>query len=535
MAPERGDVLPRLDRRVRVRADRVLLRGQAEGVPAHRVEHVEALHARVARDDVGRRVALGVAHVEARARRVREHVEDVFLPAAGRARRREDAELGPAALPARLDLGVIVGDLRRLLVGHGALVLAARARRVGLAEVWYIGSVPRSALLIDGPALLDADLLLRTGLAERRASFELSIRRLPPHTGFAIVAGVEPMIERVSAPLVDPTEVELARRVCGLSDELVDRLVELAPNVDVDVVPEGTVAFVGEADRHGRSDRFHGGSTVLAGRLLRTILQRGTAVATRTSRLKVAAGEDLVIDGTSGRAPADASLEVARAAFVGGAAMSTNPLACAALGIPFRADAQIDLGSLAPAPLREEEGGWGDSPTDKLIDLGIGDDDEAVLLEAKRLGRRAGGWLARGLAEQASLPSMRFDLIALEETGAWSARSGASGSANVVPGRKRIARYADAQGRLVLDLVHLQNERMQSPRTLGAVTLSPVVRPVLRGGRTLERAEPASVGRERAIASRRTLAPALVYLRDPATYRVELSPGLQALVAERRG
>ncbi|HEY4122707.1 MAG TPA: hypothetical protein VGM56_32810 [Byssovorax sp.] len=390
--------------------------------------------------------------------------------------------------------------------------------------------MPRSALLIDGPALLDADLLLRMGLAERRASFELSIRRLPPHTGFAIVAGVEPMIERVSAPLVDPTEVELARRVAGLSDELVDRLVDLAPNVDVDVVPEGTVAFVGEPIATVEGPFME---AVLAGRLLRTILQRGTAVATRTSRLKVAAGEDLVIDGTSARAPADASLEVARAAFVGGASMSTNPLACAALGVPFRADAQIDLGSLAPAPLRDE-GGWGDSPTDKLVDLGVGEDDEAVLLEAKRLGRRAGGWLARGLAEQSSLPSMRFDLIALEEKGAWSARSGASGSANVVPGRKRIARYADAAGRLVLDLVHLQNERMQSPRTLGAVTLSPVVRPVLRGGRTLERAEPASVGRERAIASRRTLAPALAYLRDPATYRVELSPGLQALVAERR-
>ena len=59
--------------------DRVLLGGQAERVPAHRMQHVDAAHALVARDDVGRGVALGVADVEARARRVREHVEDVHL------------------------------------------------------------------------------------------------------------------------------------------------------------------------------------------------------------------------------------------------------------------------------------------------------------------------------------------------------------------------------------------------------------------------------------------------------------------------
>ena len=77
-----------------------------------------------------------------------------------------------------------------------------------------------------------------------------------------------------------------------------------------------------------------------------------------------------------------------------------------------------------------------------------------------------------------------------------------AGDADVLPGRKRIARYSDMTGRLVADVVHLQNERMQAPKSLGASTLTPLARAVMRGGRTLEAPEPVKAGRERAIAAR---------------------------------
>ena len=75
----------RLGRRARVLAglDGVLLGGQAERVPAHRVQHVEAAHFFVAPDDVRRRVALGMADVQPRAARVGEHVEHVVFRARG--------------------------------------------------------------------------------------------------------------------------------------------------------------------------------------------------------------------------------------------------------------------------------------------------------------------------------------------------------------------------------------------------------------------------------------------------------------------
>ena len=83
LAPHRGDVLLGGDPGVGAGLDRVLLGGQAEGVVAHRVQHVVARHALEAAEDVGADVAERMADVQTRAARVREHVEHEQL-AAGR-------------------------------------------------------------------------------------------------------------------------------------------------------------------------------------------------------------------------------------------------------------------------------------------------------------------------------------------------------------------------------------------------------------------------------------------------------------------
>ena len=74
LATEVVDIATRLHGRVFAGGDGVLFRGQAEGVPTHRVEDVEALGFLVAAQDVGSGVALGVADMEARPGRVGEHV-----------------------------------------------------------------------------------------------------------------------------------------------------------------------------------------------------------------------------------------------------------------------------------------------------------------------------------------------------------------------------------------------------------------------------------------------------------------------------
>src|SRR6516165_8218063 len=57
--------------------DRVLLRRQTKCVPAHRVQHIEAAHPLITRDNVSCRVAFRMPNVEASSARIREHIEHV--------------------------------------------------------------------------------------------------------------------------------------------------------------------------------------------------------------------------------------------------------------------------------------------------------------------------------------------------------------------------------------------------------------------------------------------------------------------------
>ena len=89
--------------------DRILLGGQAEGVPSHRMEDVASRHPLVSRHDVVRDVVQQVSDVEAGARGVGEHshavvarlrLVEVWITGI---RSPEDVLLAPPVLPLRLD------------------------------------------------------------------------------------------------------------------------------------------------------------------------------------------------------------------------------------------------------------------------------------------------------------------------------------------------------------------------------------------------------------------------------------------------
>ena len=103
LAAEVGDRRRRRHARVDAVFDGVVLGRQPERVPAHRVQHAEALHPLPARDDVGGRVALAVPDVQAGAGRVGEHVQRVELRLRGVGRRLVQPGFAPAGLPLGLD------------------------------------------------------------------------------------------------------------------------------------------------------------------------------------------------------------------------------------------------------------------------------------------------------------------------------------------------------------------------------------------------------------------------------------------------
>ncbi len=76
------DVLVGPHRGVHAVVDGGVLGGQPEGVPAHRVEHVEAPHPLVTGEEIADGVDADVAHVDA-AGRIREHLEAVVLGSRG--------------------------------------------------------------------------------------------------------------------------------------------------------------------------------------------------------------------------------------------------------------------------------------------------------------------------------------------------------------------------------------------------------------------------------------------------------------------
>ncbi|HLM72199.1 MAG TPA: hypothetical protein VK459_05900, partial [Polyangiaceae bacterium] len=324
--------------------------------------------------------------------------------------------------------------------------------------------IHRCPLLLDGRALLDADALIRAGIAERRASFELSFDALPKDVGFVVVAGIETFLDSLYRLVIDEAQLDAAARLCGISDKLKRWLLRLTPSADVDAMPDGTLAFAKMPVATVEGPFIE---AVVIGALLRATMQRATAVATRAARLHIASGGDPIIDGSSSQsASVDVSLALARWAHVGGASATESALAAISLGIPFQCGSGIKLGALAPSPCHPD--GWDASPSSgwdsarALFELGGGDDEEAALVEAKRVHARAGGFVARGLGNGDGL-STRYELVALELGGAWCPMRGPNNEADVVPGRKRVVRYTDAASRSVADVIHLTTERMSSP------------------------------------------------------------------------
>ncbi|AKT36392.1 hypothetical protein [Chondromyces crocatus] len=383
--------------------------------------------------------------------------------------------------------------------------------------------IASSPLLWDGLSLLAADRALHAGLGERRASFEFSVAEMPRHTGFLVAAGLEEAAAMLARPAPSEDDVRRAQRAVGFHDDLARRLATGISALDMDAVPEGTPIFAGAPLASIDGPLVE---ALLACAVIAPILKRAVEIATRAARLHLAAGGGLLIDGSATRASSvPEALAIARAAHVGGAAATTSAVAASQLGIPFRGEAMLDFGGLSAAGLRAEDG-WG--PPDRLVAL-AGVDEEAQLVEAHRLDVRASGWIALGLAASGVSIALRHEVVALEQEGAWVPRRGLSDRADVLPGRKIVARYLDADSRAVADVVHLAHERMRSPRGLGAARLLPLARAVLRNGRALEAPEAPRAGRERSVSGRHQLPASVTYLHAPAPYRVEPSPAVVQL------
>ncbi len=276
-----------------------------------------------------------------------------------------------------------------------------------------------TALLTDHYELTMLDAALRSGVAERRAVFEVFARSLPPGRRYGVVGGISRVLEEVPRFRFGEAEIEAVRRQCRLAESTVKWLADYRFSGSIDAYREGELYFPGSPICTVESTF---GEAVLLETLLLSILNFDTAVASAASRMVTAAGDRPIIEMGSRRTNERAAVAAARAAFVAGFSSTSNLEAGRTYGIPT---AGTVAHAFVMAHASESEAfAW------QLDSLGLGttllvdtyDMPEAVR-EGVRLARRRG---AAGpgairidsgdLADQARLARGLLDVLGARDT-----------------------------------------------------------------------------------------------------------------------
>lgn len=369
------------------------------------------------------------------------------------------------------------------------------------------------AALADGRLLLECDRLVSSGFGERRASMELRLDALPLHVGYVVVAGLHSFHERLESGTVHPAAIEEAAGLLGLGAGTVARLRAPRLAIDVDAMPDGTIAFGGESIATLEGPLV---DVLIAATVTLPVVRRALCVATTASRMVVAADGDPIVEAASCDDPSrEAAALTARAAYTGGIDATANPIASALVNVPLRATPSGVLADLVASSVAAggDESGWSSLPPETWTRLDRGD-EELALVEARRLGLRPTGWIVTSFTGAAI--DVVADLVALEEGGAWRPFGGSS-----APGRKMSVRYIDAQGRPVCDGVCSADERLRDASDFGAASYETLTRPLLRQGRAVAAGEDPRDARLRARAGRQRIPPDVLRLRTPARFPVE--------------
>jgi nicotinate phosphoribosyltransferase len=196
------------------------------------------------------------------------------------------------------------------------------------------------ALLTDLYELTMAQGYWATGRAEIDSVFQLFFRSEPFSGGYALVAGLEPALDYLEGLRFEPEDLAYLATLRGGDDQpifrprFLDFLAGFRLALDVDALPEGTVAFA-----HEPLLRVTGG--LLGAQLVETALLNlvnfATLVATKAARIvRAAAGGQVIEFGLRRAQGPDGGLTAARSAFVGGAVATSNVEAGRRFGIPVR-------------------------------------------------------------------------------------------------------------------------------------------------------------------------------------------------------
>ena len=175
------------------------------------------------------------------------------------------------------------------------------------------------------------------GEAQRKATCEMFVRRLPQNRRFLVVAGLERALRYLQELRFTDAQIEALKQVPGLQKAMSPAFVEYLRDFrfrgDVWAMPEGTIAFENEPLLRVEADL---GEAQLIETFLLSCVNHSTMIASKAARVVLALKGRTALEFGTRRTHPDAAVDVARAAWIAGFEASSNVEAFAAHGVPAR-------------------------------------------------------------------------------------------------------------------------------------------------------------------------------------------------------
>lgn len=171
-------------------------------------------------------------------------------------------------------------------------------------------------MLTDFYELTMANGYFETGMGEQIAYFDMFFRKIPDEGGFAIVAGLEQMIEYLDNLKFEESDIEYLRARGIFSEGFLDYLRNFHFECDVWAIPEGTPIFPGEPLITVKGP-------VIQAQFVETIIllaiNHQSLIATKANRIcRAARGRGVMEFGSRRAQGGTGAIHGARAAYIGG-------------------------------------------------------------------------------------------------------------------------------------------------------------------------------------------------------------------------
>src|ERR1043165_4058420 len=192
-----------------------------------------------------------------------------------------------------------------------------------------------NGLLTDLYELTMAAGFFDAGRVQHKATFELTVRRLPAHRNYVLASGLAQAVDYLLNLSFSAEEVEYLRglpQFAQVSPAFFDYLRGFRFTGDLFAVPEGTPLFAGEPALTLRAPMIE---AQIPETYLLSAITFSTLIASKAARcVEAAQGRSIVEFGTRRAHTPEAGVVGARAAYIAGCAGTSNTLAGFRYGIP---------------------------------------------------------------------------------------------------------------------------------------------------------------------------------------------------------